>query len=35
MDPTVMCVVYTQTEVTRMDGGVGAAAAKQVNVNLR
>jgi hypothetical protein len=31
MDPTVMCVVYTQTEETRMDGsGGGAAAAKQV-----
>jgi hypothetical protein len=27
-DPTVMCVVYTQTEETRMD--VGGAAAKQV-----
>jgi Flp pilus assembly protein TadD len=29
MDPTVMFVVYTQTEETRMDGG-GATAAKQV-----
>jgi 23S rRNA maturation-related 3'-5' exoribonuclease YhaM len=26
-----MCVVYTQTEETKMDGGGAVAAAKQVN----
>jgi hypothetical protein len=30
MDRTVMCAVFTQTEQTRMDGGGGAAATKQV-----
>jgi hypothetical protein len=31
MDQTVICIVYTQTEQTRMDGGEAVAAAKQVN----